>query len=75
MTKGVLLFAFNNGTVDYYKMAVATAKRANQFLNLPVSVVTDNTVNPDNYNYTFDNVFIETADKSNNKDTRESVVK
>lgn len=67
MTKGVLLFAFNNGTVDYYKMAVATAKRANQFLNLPVSVVTDNTVNPDNYDYTFDNVFIETADKSNNK--------
>jgi len=42
MTKGILLFAFNNGTVDYYKMAVATAKRANQFLNLPVSVVTDN---------------------------------
>jgi hypothetical protein len=67
MSKGVLLFAFNNGTVDYYKMAVATAKRVNKFLSLPVSVVTDNNVEPENYNYTFDHVFIETADTSNNK--------
>ena len=39
--KGVLLFAYNNGITDYFEMAVRTAKRVKQFLNLPVSVVTD----------------------------------
>ena len=68
MSKGLLLFAFNSPTVDYYRMAIATAKRANHFLNLPVSVVTDINTKLDEYNYKFDNVFIEVSDTTNTKD-------
>lgn len=65
--KGVLLFAFNNQTTDYYKMAIATAKRANKFLNLPVSIVT-NTESITDTSYTFDNVIIQNAETDNEKD-------
>lgn len=65
MSKGVLLFAFNSDTVDYMKMAVATAKRANQYLNLPVTVVTDESTDMSKYDYHFDHVLYQTADKSN----------
>jgi hypothetical protein len=41
MTQGVLLFAQNNGTVDYVKMATYCATRIKKFLNMPVSLVTD----------------------------------
>jgi hypothetical protein len=69
MTRGILLFAFNTPKVDYFKMAVHTAKRAKHFLNLPVSVVTDESTNVKEYDFTFDNVFIQTADKTNTKDS------
>jgi hypothetical protein len=65
MTRGVLLFAFNNDKVDYYSMAVATAKRANKFLNLPVTVVTDKTTDLSKHTYQFDNVIIVEADRNN----------
>jgi len=65
MSKGVLLFAFNNGVVDYYGMAVATAKRINHFLNLPVTVVTDANTIIDNYDYTFDNTIVVESDNTN----------
>lgn len=41
MSKGVLLFALNNSKVDYTKLAVFAASRVKQFLNVPVTVVTD----------------------------------
>lgn len=41
MSKGVLLFALNNSEIDYTKLAVFAASRVKQFLNVPVSVVTD----------------------------------
>ena len=41
MTQGILIFAFNNSEVDYVEMAIYAAKRAKQFLNKPVSLVTD----------------------------------
>lgn len=41
MTKGVLLFALNNSEIDYIKLAEDAAKRIHKFLNVPVSVVTD----------------------------------
>lgn len=41
MNRGVLLFAFNNDTVNYYDTAVYCAERIKHFLNLPVSLVTD----------------------------------
>jgi hypothetical protein len=39
--KGVLLFARNNGKLDYVKQAVYLANRIKKYLDLPVSVVTD----------------------------------
>ena len=68
MTRGALLFAFNSPKFNYYSMAEATAKRINHFLDLPVTVVTDNDSLPENPAYTFDKTIITTADKSNKRD-------
>lgn len=65
MSKGVILFAYNNRKFDYYKMAVATAKRINHFLDLPVTVVTDESTDTSSYGYTFDKTIINEADTSN----------
>lgn len=67
MNKGVLLFAFNNGITDYYKMAEITAKRVNHFLNLPVTLVTDELSIPTEFEYIFDNVLIIDPQKDNKK--------
>lgn len=60
MAKGVLVFARNNSQIDYVKQAYYMAKRVKTFMNVPVSVVTDNlayieTTLPD-YKEVFDNV-------------------
>jgi hypothetical protein len=68
MSRGVLLFAFNSPKYDYYAMAVYAAKRINHFLNLPVSVVTDEESAATNTTYEFDNVIIAPADKTNKRD-------
>jgi hypothetical protein len=67
MTRGAILFAFNSDKYDYYTMAVATAKRINHFLNLPVTVVTDENSVQD-LNYTFDKTIITVPDKTNKRD-------
>lgn len=41
MTRGVILFAFNSPMYNYYDMAYHTAKRVGHFLNLPVTLVSD----------------------------------
>ena len=41
MSKGVLLFAFNNESLNYIKQANMLALRISKYLNLPTSVVTD----------------------------------
>lgn len=41
MSKGILVFARNNEQVDYVKQAYHLAKRAKEYLNLPVTIVTD----------------------------------
>lgn len=41
MTRGALIFAFNNEKTDYVKMAAWSADRIRRHLNLPVAVVTD----------------------------------
>ena len=41
MTKGILVFAHNNAEIDYVKQAAFLAGRAKEYLNLPVSIVTD----------------------------------
>lgn len=68
MSRGALLFAFNSPKYDYYKMAVATAKRINHFLKMPVTVVTDEKSVPDFPDYQFDNVIIVEPDKNNIRD-------
>jgi hypothetical protein len=68
MNKGALLFAFNSPKYNYYEMAVATAKRINHFLDLPVTVVTDVSSIPDNRDYVFDNTITITPDKNNRRD-------
>jgi len=70
MSKGVILFAFNSPAFNYYDMAVATAKRINHFLNLPVSIITDITSIPKNIDYVFDNIILATADTSNKRDKK-----
>jgi hypothetical protein len=42
MNKGVVLFAFNNSSIDYIKQAVYCAKRIKKYLKLPVQLITDN---------------------------------
>ena len=42
MTVGALIFAHNNVAIDYTRLAVFAAQRIKKFLNIPVSIVTDN---------------------------------
>jgi len=41
MTKGALIFAFNNESIDYLSMAAWSAKNIHRHLGIPVCVVTD----------------------------------
>jgi hypothetical protein len=41
MTTGALIFAQNNAQIDYVKLAIFAASKIKQFLNIPVSIVTD----------------------------------
>jgi hypothetical protein len=41
MTRGVLIFAQNNSEIDYAKISLFAANRVKQYLNVPVSLVTD----------------------------------
>lgn len=39
--KGVLIYAFNNDSIDYFRQAIWCADRVNRYLNLPVTIATD----------------------------------
>ena len=41
MSQGAVLIAQNNSTIDYIKLAIFSAKRVRQFLDIPVSLITD----------------------------------
>jgi len=41
MSRGVLIFAFNNTKLDYFKQATWVADRVEKFLGLPTTIVTD----------------------------------
>jgi hypothetical protein len=56
MRQGAILFAFNSPKFNYYDMAVNTAKRINHFLNLPVTLVTNEESLPALQTYIFDKV-------------------
>jgi len=42
MSNGAVIFAHNNTGIDYTKLAVFSAMRVKEYLNIPVSVITDN---------------------------------
>lgn len=68
MKRGAILFAFNSPKFDYYSMAEFTAKRINHFLNLPVTVITDNESLSSKSSYRFDKTVIVEPDKNNIRD-------
>ena len=41
MTQGIVIFAQNNSSVDYIKLATFAAKQAQRYLKVPVSLITD----------------------------------
>jgi len=51
MSKGVLLFAHNNSTVDYVKQADFCAAQIKKHLNLPVCLITSDKFNEDKNNF------------------------
>lgn len=65
INRGVILFAFNSPRYNYYKMAEYTAKRINHFLNLPVTLVTDENSLPESPDFNFDNIVLVEPDKNN----------
>ena len=67
-SRGVILFAFNSKAYDYYAMAQFTAKRINYYLNLPVTLVTDQTSIPSTINYAWDKILYVEPDRNNFRD-------
>lgn len=65
MSRGVILFAHNNENTDYFRMAVYTAKRIYQYLNLPVSVITDQ--ESMTCTHDFDRVIFQEPDRENKR--------
>ena len=68
MNRGALLFAFNSPKYNYFEMAEHTARRIEHFLNIPVTVVTDEQSIPGTPSYNFDKVITVEADTSNSRD-------
>ena len=68
MSRGAILFAFNNPKYDYYAMAEYTAKRINHFLDLPVTLVTDESSLPLKAKYKFDKIVKVEPDTKNKRD-------
>jgi hypothetical protein len=67
MTRGAIVFAFNTEKYNYYEMAEYTAKRINKFLNLPVTIITDEDSLPENAEYVWDNVIKVVPNKKNSR--------
>lgn len=68
MTRGAILFAFNSPKFNYFAMAEHTANRISHFLNLPVTVVTDESSLPENPKFKFDNIILVEPDRNNRRD-------
>jgi len=60
MTKGAVLIACNNAQIDYVKQAVFCAQRIIKFLNIPVTLITDNIayVNTSYPDHPFDQIIL-----------------
>jgi hypothetical protein len=64
MTKGVLLFAHDNGDVNYTAIAAWSASRIHQHLDVPVSLVTDQQLK---FDHPFDQVIIAEAESNSHR--------
>ena len=66
MNRGAVLFAFNSPSFDYFNVAKIAARRINHFLNLPVTIITDQ----ESYikGYKFDKVIFTNPNKNNKRD-------
>lgn len=60
MTHGAVIFAQNNGGIDYVKLADFAAKRVKKYLNIPITVITDSPgwLNDSCPDHVFDQVII-----------------
>ena len=69
MSNGALIFAHNNSSIDYTKLAVFAATRIKQFLNIPVSIVTDNRkwLDENFHQHPFDKIIEITAEPATQK--------
>lgn len=68
MSRGVIIFAFNSPKYNYYDMAKYAAKRVKHFLNLPVTLVTDEDSMPVGEYEHWDKVVKIKPDKNNVRD-------
>ena len=67
MSQGVLLFVYNNESINYLKQAIYLAKRIRKYMDLPTSIVTDVAVKVSDAKH-FDKV-IKLKTNANNKKT------
>lgn len=56
MSEGIVVFAYNNKSIDYVKQAVFLARRAKIYLNLPTSIITDNINYANQWKEDFDHI-------------------
>lgn len=74
--RGVVMFAHNNSKRNYYRMALAAAKRVKHFLNLPVTLITGPvTLYKAPELDVFDEIIIDDPDYSNKRDGAEWINK
>lgn len=52
-SKGIVVFAFNTSYVDYVGIADLTSRLSHKFLNLPITLITDNNATP---KFDYDNI-------------------
>ena len=71
MTTGAVIFAQNNSSIDYTKLAIYAGARVNKYLDIPVTLITDNKkwLDEKYTSHPFDNV-IEISQDFNNQQKR-----
>lgn len=69
MSVGALIFAHNNAGIDYTKLAVYSASRVTKYLDIPVTLVTDNKkwLEKNYPDHPFENVIETSVEKSSDK--------
>lgn len=72
-SRGVVLFAFNSDSVNYTKIADTASKLIKKYLNLPITLITDNTANPE---FEYDRIItVEVKDGNYRLDKKNNLIK